>query len=524
METLNTLDLIIFILYFVILIFIGFWAGRKKSTDATDFFISNKSLPWYAIGFAIIAAGISSEQFLGTVGFAYSHGLPVANWEWLNGPSIIILVFIFVPFYIRKKVITMPQFLEMRFDGKVRSLFAVITILTYIFINLAGVIFSGGYALNKIFGLNLYIGIWGLTIMAGMFTIYGGMASVAWTNVFQSVLLIGSGLLVFVIGLFSVDGGWSSIIADGTRSHLILPASDPDLPGTGLLVLAFSTNVWFFCTNQTINQAALGAKDEWHARLGILLAGFLGILIAFADVFPGMIAFALDPNLSAADEAYPFVVHSLIPLGLKGIVFAGLTGAIISTIEALLNATSTIFTYDIYARISKKEIPDRQLIVIGRTAGAIVLIIGALWAPVVLRFGHIFSYFQECWAFISIPIAIVFVGGVLWNRAGNKAALYTLYLAFPMLALPYILRLMHVEMNVFNVAGFVLIFTIIYFLLAGYMTPAPGADKKLNYIWKPQMIFLKPEDDEKHKKWYQNLFFWAIMMATFYAVIYIIFW
>jgi len=188
------LDIVIFAAYFVALIAIGFFSGKKKHKDAEDFFLAKGSLKWYVIGFALIAAGISSEQFLGTVGFAYSHGISVANWEWLNGPSILILILVFVPFYLRKKVVTMPQFLEMRFDGKVRSLFAIITILTYILINLAGVVFSGGFALNILFGINLHAAIWAMAILAGLFTIWGGMATVAWTNVFQSVLLLGSSL------------------------------------------------------------------------------------------------------------------------------------------------------------------------------------------------------------------------------------------------------------------------------------------------------------------------------------------
>jgi len=218
MEKLSNLDIAIFLGYFVILVFIGFWSGRKKKESAGDFFLASGRLSWYVIGFALIAAGISSEQFLGTVGFAFSHGISVANWEWLNGPSLLILIVIFIPFYLRKKVVTMPQFLEMRYDGKTRTLFAAITILTYVFINLAGVIYSGGFALNVIFGINLYLAIWVMTLMAGAFTIWGGMASVAWTNVFQSALLLGGGLLVFALGLFEVPGGMETIVGEGS-SH-----------------------------------------------------------------------------------------------------------------------------------------------------------------------------------------------------------------------------------------------------------------------------------------------------------------
>jgi len=522
MGTLSTLDLVIFIGYFVILIFIGYWSGRKKMKDADDFFLARGRLSWYVIGFALIAAGISSEQFLGTVGFAFSHGLSVANWEWLNGPSMLILVIIFIPFYLRKKVVTMPQFLEMRYDGKTRILFAIITILTYVFINLAGVIYSGAFAVNVMFGVNLYTGIWAMTILAGVFTIWGGMSSVAWTNVFQSVLLLGGGLLVFFLGLFEVPGGMDTIVGEGSRSHLILPADDPFIPWTALIVLALSTNLWYYCTNQTINQAALGAKNEWHAKMGIIFAGFLWVLIAFADVFPGMIAYVLDPGI-IPDSAYPFVVHRLVPSGLRGIVFAGLCGAIISTIEALINASATIFTFDIYQRYLKKSASQYELIRIGRICGGVVLIIGALWAPMVLKFGQIFSYFQECWAFMAVPVAVVFMAGVLWKKVNSTAAFWTLCLSFPMLILPYLLRIFNVEMNVFNVAGIVFIIIVLFIILFTLLWKKEEPERT-DFIWNLKMSSLPSEATAKGYKWYKNLVFWSIVMVAVYIFIYIVFW
>ena len=521
MNKLSALDLIIFVSYFVILIFIGYWSGRKKKEDAGDFFLARGRLSWYVIGFALIAAGISSEQFLGTVGFAFSHGLSVANWEWLNGPSLLILIVIFIPFYLRKKVVTMPQFLEMRYDGRTRILFAIITILTYVFINLAGVIYSGAFAVNVMFGVNLYVAIWVMTILAGAFTIWGGMASVAWTNVFQSVLLLGGGLLVFILGLFEIPGGINAIVGEGPRSHLILPADDPYIPWTALIVLAFSTNLWYYCTNQTINQAALGAKNEWHAKMGILFAGFLWVLIAFADVFPGLIAYVLDPGI-IPDSAYPFVVHKLVPSGLRGIVFAGLCGAIISTIEALINASSTIFTFDIYQRFLNKNASQQELIRIGRICGGTVLIIGALWAPMVLKFGQIFSYFQECWAFIAVPVAVVFMAGVLWKRAGSSAAFWTLCLSFPMLILPYILRIIKVKMNVFNVAGIVLIITVLFIVILTLIRKKET--ERSDFSWNLKMSKLPAEETAKGYYWYKNLTLWSILMVVVYVVIYTVFW
>ena len=518
------IDIAIFFLYFLVLFTIGIKAARKKKPgSAESFFLTNRTLPWYAIGFSFIAAGISSAQLLGIIGFSYKYGMAVTNWEWLNGPSILIMVFIFVPFYIRKKIATMPQFLELRYDKKIRTLFAIITILTYVLINLPGVIFSGGFMLNKMLGINMYAGMWGLVIISGIFVIYGGMESVAWTNLFQGLLLLGGGLMVFIIGLFSVPGGWNSILGEGERSHLILPADHPDIPWPGLIVLALSTNIWFFCSNQTINQSALGAKNEWHAKAGVLLVGFLTILIVTVDVFPGMIAYALNPNLSAPDEAYPYVIQNLVPAGLKGIVFAAVCGTIISNLEALGHASSTIFVFDIYKDFINKNASDGEMIRAGRIAGITALVFAAAWAPLVMRFGQIFSYFQEGWAFIAIPVTIIFLVGIFWKGLTTKSALWTLCLSFPLLALPYLLRLWEVKMNVYNVAGFVLVGCLAFTVVTSLVTQK-SYQPKAEYLWSSSMMKLPANIFPLGYKWYKRVGTWAVLLIMIYVFLYCLFW
>ncbi len=305
-----------------------------------------------------------------------------------------------------------------------------------------------------------------------------------------------------------------------TRKGVILPANHPVIPSTGLFVLALSTNVWFFCSNQTINQWALGAKNRWHAKIGVLLAGFLGIVIAFADVFPGLIAYAMNPNLPVADEAFPYVVATLMPWGLRGLVYAGLLGAIISTIEALGNASATIFTFDVFKNSIRPGATQKQLIRTGRITSIIVLIIGAGWAPIVMRFGHIFSYFQECWAFIAIPVAVLFLLGVLWKGATPSSALWTLCLSFPLLILPYVLRAFRVSWNVYNIAGLVLLFTLLFTILTSYLTRRENAGKEIRGLWQ------SAEDHaaEPALPWYRKTVFWALVMAGAYGLIYVWLW
>jgi SSS family solute:Na+ symporter len=521
MTAINKPDLVVFVFYFVAFISLGLYAGRKRKSDARDFFITQNRLPWYVIGFSIIASGISSEQFLGTVGFAFSHGISVANWEWGNGPSILVLVFLFIPFYLRRNVVTMPQFLEKRYDGRVRTLFAMIAMVVYIFINLAGVTYAGGYALYTIFGINKILAIWIIAAFAGFFVIYGGMETIAWTNVFQASMLLASGLLVTIIGIIKVPGGFNAILGEGERAHLILPANDPDIPWTGLLAVIFSTNIWYYCTSQNINQSTLGARDEWHAKIGVIFTGILWLLIPFADTFPGMIAYALDPGIEP-DSAFPFIINRLIPTGLTGIMLAVLCASVITAIQAGINGVSTIFTFDFYKRFINPEASERNLIRTGRIFAAIVLLTGALWAPVVGSFGQIFSYFQQCWAFIAVPIAVTFVAGLLSGKIHSRAAYLTLLLTFPMLAVPYFLNFFDVKMNPYNIAGILLVATILFIILMSFILKRNEPESEM--VWTKQMNKLPESAVKENAPFYKRVGFWAAIMVGLYIAVYAIFW
>lgn len=523
-EHLGPLDLTIFISYFIAALAIGFWAGRKKKESARDFFLTSGRLSWVVIGFSTIGASLSTEQLVGVVGYAYIHGMAVANWEWLNFVGYSLLIWVFLPLYVRNKIVTMPEFLELRYNVAVRGMYAVISVLSYVFINLAGVIFSGAFLLEQMLGLNFYVGIWGLAILSGALTVYGGMSSVAWTQVFQSALLIGGGLLVFFLGLTKVPGGLPAIIGDGDRAHLILPASDPDLPWTAMVVLALSTGPWYFCTNQYINQNSLGAKNEWHAKMGVLLACFLGIFTALAYIFPGMVAFAINPHLETGDEALPYLIQNVIPIGLKGLILAGLCGAIMSTIQALINSSATILTEDMYRAYRGAGVSEQELIGFGRKAGVAILVVGALWAPVVTTFGSIFSYFQECWFLIAAPIMAIFVLAVFWARATDTAAAWTLGLCFPMFVLPYLLRIFDVQMNVFNIAGIVFVFSFAFMVAISLVTKEPVRERIEGVLWKPALVHLPKQVLEAGYPIYRQVSLWWVITVGIFVLLYIRFW
>jgi SSS family solute:Na+ symporter len=519
---LSNLDYVVFVLYIGIVVLIGFWVARREKKSARGYFLAGNQLPWFAIGTSLIASSISTEQFIGEVGFAYRYGIAVANWEWSVFPAMTIMILFFVPFYIRKRISTMPEWLEHRFGPSSRITFGIITILSYVFINLAGVLYAGGLALHTIFGVNIWLAIIALAVVAGAYTVAGGLASVVWTDLFQAILLLGGGLLVFFLGLRAV-GGWEAMRGTGDRAHLILSSSHPVVPWTGILVLTVSTHLWYYATNQYINQRVLGARSEWDARAGVIFAGFLGIFLALAVCFPGAIAYRLSPNLANPDQAYPLVVSRLIgPLGfgIRGLVFAALIGAIMSTIDSLVNSCSTILTIDFYQRLWKPSATEREMIHIGRYTAAAVLAVGVLWTPVVGRWETLFGYFQECWFFMAVPIVVVFVSALLWPRSNNFSATATLLLCIPMTLLPAVLKMLHVDVNSFVLAGILLIPVIIFHVAISYIRAAPDPARVSQWIWKRNMLRIEGVGSYP---WYKNLLLWWGLVAAAYVTIYIIF-
>jgi len=522
---LNALDYAVFVLYIAAVVAVGFWVARKEKSSS-QYFFAGRRLPWFAIGASLIASSISTEQFIGEVGFAYRYGLAVANWEWGVFGAMTVMILFFVPFYMRRRISTMPEWLEHRFGPSSRFTFAVITVLSYVFINLAGVLYAGGLALHTIFDINLWHAIIALAVVAGAYTVAGGLASVVWTDLLQATLLLGSGLLVFLLGLQEV-GGWEAIRGTGDRAHLMLPASHPELPWTGIVVGMISTNLWYYATNQYINQRVLGARNEWHARAGIIFAGFLGIFLALAVCFPGLIAYRLFPNLENPDQAYPKVVSHLIgPLGfgLRGLVFAGLIGAIMSTIDSLVNSCSTILTIDFYQRLWKPAASDREMIRVGRLTAVAVMALGVLWTPIVGRWDTLFGYFQECWFFMAVPIVVVFVSALLWPRSNNFSATATLLLCIPMTLAPALLQVLDWDINSFNLAGILLVPVIAFHVAATYARPAPPAEVVERWIWKPHMVFLPSQEKAGRYPWYKSLILWWALVAGVYVALYLIFW
>ena len=432
----SSLDLIVCLGYFIAVVAVGFFASRRQHKSVSGYFRADNQLPWYAIGFSIVAAGISSEQFVGEMGYAYKLGMPVANWEWLVLPGLSALLFIFVPLYVRDGIATMPEYLERRFGPRARTLYACLTIASYILVNFALVFYTGGFAIERMWGVNRLLAVWALALITGAYTVYGGLSAVAWTSSLQCVLLLGGGLYVFFAGMAAIHWNWAAMLGTGQQAHLFTPA-DHEVPWTALAILMLSTNVWYYATNQYINQRCLAARDEWHARMGVLFSAALQLLIPLATCFPGMIYRVINPHLDNPDAAYPSVVAAVVPAGLRGLVVAAILSAIMSTVSGLVNSTSTMVTLDLVQRGFGRNWSEQRLVSVGRWSGAVALLIGALFAPVVMKWQNIFRYAQDIWAPMAAPIVVVFLAGALWEGANERGALACLWLAI--LSVPFVL-------------------------------------------------------------------------------------
>ena len=438
----GTLDWIVIALFFVFLVGIIWWVTRQKQSSASDYFLGGKDATWLAIGASIFASNIGSEHLIGLAGAGASSGMAMAHWE-IQGWMILILGWVFVPFYSRSMVYTMPEFLEKRYNGTARTILSIISLISYVLTKVAVTVYAGGLVFQQVFGIETLWGIdffWiaaiGLVLITAIYTIVGGMKSVLYTSVLQTPILLLGSLIILVLGLKAL-GGWDEMMRicsievvndyGDTMTNLIRDNRDPEFPWLGALIGSAVIGFWYWCTDQFIVQRVLSGKNEKESRRGTIFGAYLKLLPVFLFLIPGMIAFALSHEgievngevfkLSTPDAAFPTLVAKLLPAGVKGLIVCGILAALMSSLASLFNSSAALFTIDFYQRFKPKT-PQKRLVRIGQAATVVIVILGILWIPVMRSVGDVlYSYLQDVQSVLAPGIAAAFLMGICWKKA-----------------------------------------------------------------------------------------------------------
>ncbi len=450
-------DWIVIGLFFVALVGIIVWVSRMKQNNAADYFLGGKDATWIAIGASIFASNIGSEHLIGLAGSGASSGMAMAHWE-IQGWMILILGWVFVPFYSRSMVYTMPEFLEKRFNKSSRTILATISLISYVLTKVAVTVYAGGLVFQQVIGIDEIWGIdffWiaavGLVLITALYTVFGGMKSVLYTSVLQTPILLLGSLIILVLGLKEL-GGWDEMmrICDAVKvneygdsmTNLIRSNSDADFPWLGALIGSAVIGFWYWCTDQFIVQRVLSGKDERQSRRGTIFGAYLKLLPVFLFLIPGMIAYALhvkyigqggegflpvlaNGNLNT-DAAFPTLVAKLLPAGVKGLIVCGILAALMSSLASLFNSSAALFTIDFYQRY-KPDTDPKKLVRIGQIATVVIVVLGILWIPVMRSVGDVlYLYLQDVQSVLAPGIAAAFLIGILWKRASAQGGMWAL--------------------------------------------------------------------------------------------------
>ena len=564
---LHPLDYLAFGTYFLVLCGIGYWFGRKKQPDSADYFLAGRTLPWYVVGSSFIASNISSEHFIGMIGAAFIYGIAPAMFEWANVATFTLLIWFFIPFLLAAKVFSTPEFLERRFNPTIRQFFACVTVISNVVAFLAAVLYGGGLALERLFGWDLWFAIALLAVVSGGWAVYGGLRSVAWMDVFTVVVMIAGGLMVTVLGLYMLSGEshsliegfrvmiernraeagiWAEVVRQNAphilqgehynRLSVIQPVTHELTPWPGLILMIFSVSIWYNVINQFMIQRVLGAKDMYHARMGIVLAGYMKIILPAIVVLPGLILFARYPEVMKlpwdeirpeADKGYVSMLRSLVPVGLRGLFLAALFGAIQSTVSAVLNSTSTIITVDIYKRILHQGASETRLVRVGRVSSVVVMVIAAVLAGFIGRLGgSLFLYIQSLYAFFAPPFAAVFLLGILLRRINGPGATTAVILGFLLgIGLKAYVQFAPSHprwLEPFQMqAAINWAFCVIVCIVVSLLTPNPRPEQvtdQLTINWQRLNIF-----GQLGRRWYTSVCLWWGLFVAIVALLIVVF-
>lgn len=487
---LSSLDSGVFIVYVIGLLCLALWISRsekKEGANTEDYFLASKALPWWAIGASLIASNISAEQIIGMSGSGYALGLAIASYEWMAAITLILVGKYMLPIFLKNEIFTMPQYLEQRFDNKVKTTLALFWLAVYVFVNLTAVLWLGGLAIETVAGVDWMFGMIFLATFSVAYSLYGGLKAVAYTDILQVVLLVLGGLFLSYLALDAVSEGQGviagfSVLTEQVPSHFdMILSSDNEhymsLPGISVLIGGmWIMNLSYWGFNQYIIQRALAAKDLKEAQKGIAFAAYLKLLMPVIVVLPGIAAVILHPNLTSPDQAYPSMM-ALMPSGIKGLVFAALVAAIVSSLASMTNSISTIFTMDIYSQLKPNK-SQHHYVFIGRIAAFVSLCIALIVSePLLGKFDQAFQYIQEFTGFFTPGIVVIFMMGMFWKRATSAGALSA---ALGSAVFSLLLKFLWPELPFMDRVGLVFLLCLALCYFISIMGKAPQTDSSVS--------------------------------------------
>ena len=541
MSNLHAFDIAFIAIYFLILAGIGYWAARREKQVSSDYFLAARDVGWFAVGASLFASNIGSEHLVGLAGSGAATGLAVGHFEWLACIILLLLGWLFVPYYLKSGVYTMPEFLEKRYNPAARTYFTWVSVIGYVLTKISVTLYAGGVVIRAVTGWNFYTAAIVLIVVTGLYTIFGGLRAVVYTEVLQAIVLILGSATLMIIGLQHV-GGFSALQAKVPAGFFSMwkPISDPDFPWTGIVFGAPILGVWYWCTDQHIVQRVLAAKGISAARTGTIFAGYLKILPVFIFVLPGVVAAALFSDIQG-DSAYPSLVTRLLPAGIKGLVLAGMLAALMSSLASAFNACSTLLTWDVYKKMRPTS-SEAQLVKVGRISAGLMVVLGLAWIPF-MKFisSQVYIYLQSVQAYIAPPIAACFLLGIFFKRLNGKGAMASLVTGLVLGVVRLVLEFANgtsktnlaagsflewvAEFNFLHFAILLFVICTVVLFVVSMATPAPGVDKTagLTYgkadVGEPGMA-LKEGESSKQRQIEIAL---SVLLVAIIGVLWIVF-
>lgn len=508
----TTLDILIFAVYLLGIVALGMFASRKGNRTKREYFLAGDKLPWWVVGGSIIAANISSHQLVGVMGVAYDRGFVAMVVEW--GAILVgfnALLWVFLPFYLRNGFYTMPEFLQRRFGAASKNIYAILVLLTYIVVEISAVLYLGALSLHALLDIPMATSVIVLALATGIYTVAGGLRAVIWTEMVQlGVLILGMVALSFTT--INVAGGFSAVLETTKDWKLMMPADDPDFPWTMYLGGLLCISIFYNATNQFIVQRTLAAKNEWHARMGVIFGDYLKFLLPFLIVFPALVAPKLFPDLDKPDLLFATLVEYLLPSGLVGLVMAGLIAAVMSHLSGAINSCTTILTMDIYLPYIRPKATEKQSVRFGRLSGMVVIILGIVCTGLLALYSEkpIFIYLMNAYGYFTPGIATMFLLGILWKRTTHAGAVAAGLLTVPLsLAIEFIFP----EMAFFNRTGIVFWTCMVVCALISLVTKPKGETELVGLIWNRKSLSLPPEERYQQRGLRNPFIWWALITA-----------